>query len=72
MSDCVFCKIAEKKIPAKIVYEDDRAIAFDDVAPQARLQEDRRALSRGGRDSAGPVGVFSGAGLKLNAEGRGA
>lgn len=35
MSDCIFCKIAEKKIPAKIVYEDDRAIAFDDVAPQA-------------------------------------
>ncbi len=35
MSDCIFCRIAEKKIPAKIVYEDDRAIAFEDVAPQA-------------------------------------
>ncbi len=35
MSECIFCKIAEKSIPAKIVYEDDRAVAFDDIAPQA-------------------------------------
>lgn len=35
MSDCLFCKIVEKKIPAKIVYEDDLAVAFDDIHPQA-------------------------------------
>ncbi|HKN18789.1 MAG TPA: histidine triad nucleotide-binding protein [Dissulfurispiraceae bacterium] len=35
MSDCIFCKIAEKKIPAKIVYEDEHALAFEDVNPQA-------------------------------------
>lgn len=35
MSDCLFCKIAEKKIPSKIVHEDDRAVAFEDVNPQA-------------------------------------
>ncbi len=35
MSDCIFCKIAEKKIPSKIVHEDDKAVAFDDVNPQA-------------------------------------
>jgi len=35
MSDCLFCKIAEKKIPAKIIYEDDRAVAFEDITPQA-------------------------------------
>lgn len=35
MSDCLFCKIVEKKIPAKIVYEDDQAVAFDDIHPQA-------------------------------------
>jgi histidine triad (HIT) family protein len=35
MSDCLFCKIAEKKIPAKIVHEDDRCVAFDDINPQA-------------------------------------
>lgn len=35
MTDCIFCKIAEKKIPSKIVHEDDKAVAFDDVNPQA-------------------------------------
>ena len=35
MSDCLFCKIAEKKIPSKIVHEDDKAVAFEDVNPQA-------------------------------------
>lgn len=37
MSDCIFCKIAEKKIPSKIVHEDDKAVAFDDVNPQAPM-----------------------------------
>jgi histidine triad (HIT) family protein len=35
MSDCIFCKIAEKKIPSRIVHEDDQCLAFDDVNPQA-------------------------------------
>lgn len=35
MSDCIFCKIIDKKIPAKIVYEDDQALAFEDINPQA-------------------------------------
>jgi histidine triad (HIT) family protein len=35
MSDCIFCKIAEKKIPAKVVYEDDAVLAFEDLSPQA-------------------------------------
>jgi histidine triad (HIT) family protein len=35
MSDCIFCKIAEKKIPAKLVHEDDKVLAFDDINPQA-------------------------------------
>jgi histidine triad (HIT) family protein len=34
MSDCLFCKIIERKIPASIVYEDDRVIAFNDINPQ--------------------------------------
>jgi histidine triad (HIT) family protein len=33
--DCIFCKIAAGEIPAKLVYEDDRAIAFLDLNPQA-------------------------------------
>ena len=33
--DCLFCRIAEKKIPAKIVHEDADVVAFEDVNPQA-------------------------------------
>lgn len=33
---CVFCGIASKAIPSKIVYEDDFAIAFLDIAPRSR------------------------------------
>ncbi len=35
MIDNIFLKIVEKKIPAKIAYEDDRCLAFHDVNPQA-------------------------------------
>ncbi|MEE8329540.1 MAG: histidine triad nucleotide-binding protein [Thermodesulfovibrionia bacterium] len=35
--NCLFCKIAEKKIPSKIVYEDERALAFTDANPQAPI-----------------------------------
>jgi len=33
--DCLFCKIAKKEIPATIVYEDERALAFRDINPAA-------------------------------------
>lgn len=29
--DCIFCKIVNKEIPAKIVYEDDNVLAFEDI-----------------------------------------
>lgn len=35
MDDCIFCKIAAHQIPSTVVYEDDKVIAFDDLAPQA-------------------------------------
>src|SRR5262252_6453166 len=35
MGDCLFCKIIERTIPASIVYEDDRVLAFNDINPQA-------------------------------------
>ena len=35
MSDNIFLKIVERTIPADIVYEDDRSLAFRDVRPQA-------------------------------------
>mgnify|MGYP001591918215 CR=1 FL=1 len=31
--DCVFCKIAAKQLPASIVYEDSKVVAFLDIAP---------------------------------------
>jgi len=33
--DCLFCKIVKKEIPAKIVHEDERALAFRDINPAA-------------------------------------
>jgi histidine triad (HIT) family protein len=35
MADCLFCKIVEGKIPAKIVHQDADVIAFEDIDPQA-------------------------------------
>jgi len=35
MEKCIFCDIANKKVLANIVYEDDRILAFRDVNPQA-------------------------------------
>ena len=35
MDDCLFCKIGEKKIPSKLIYEDDEMFAFEDIHPQA-------------------------------------
>lgn len=35
MSDCLFCKIIAKTIPATIVYEDDQVLAFRDISPKA-------------------------------------
>jgi histidine triad (HIT) family protein len=35
MADCLFCKIINHEIPASIVYEDERILAFNDINPQA-------------------------------------
>lgn len=35
MNKTIFEKIIQREIPAKILYEDDRCIAFHDVNPQA-------------------------------------
>ncbi|MBA7541773.1 Purine nucleoside phosphoramidase [subsurface metagenome] len=37
MEDCIFCKIINKKIPASIVFEDEKIIAFNDINPQAPI-----------------------------------
>jgi histidine triad (HIT) family protein len=35
MPECLFCKVIERTIPASIVYEDERVLAFNDINPQA-------------------------------------
>ena len=36
MSNCIFCKIINKTIPANIIYEDDEIIAFYDIHPKTK------------------------------------
>ena len=35
MSTCLFCRIVNGDIPAKVVYQDDEVMAFDDINAQA-------------------------------------
>ena len=35
MTECLFCMLAAGEIPASIVHQDDRLIAFNDINPQA-------------------------------------
>ena len=36
MADCIFCKILNKEIPSKFVYEDDYCFAINDINPKAK------------------------------------
>jgi histidine triad (HIT) family protein len=36
-SDCLFCRIAAGTIPATLVHEGERLVAFRDISPQAPL-----------------------------------
>jgi histidine triad (HIT) family protein len=35
MSDCLFCRIRDGLIPARIVYRDELCLAFEDINPPA-------------------------------------
>ena len=35
MADTIFAKIIRGEVPARIIHDDDRCLAFHDVAPQA-------------------------------------
>jgi len=35
MEDCIFCKIADGRIPSELVHNDDICVAFNDLTPQA-------------------------------------
>ena len=37
MPDCLFCKIIGGQIPASLVYQDERVVAFKDINPQAPM-----------------------------------
>ena len=37
MENCIFCKIISGEISAKMVFEDERMIAFNDINPQAPI-----------------------------------
>ncbi len=34
-SDCLFCKVVSGEVPATVVHESDRVLAFRDINPQA-------------------------------------
>ncbi len=35
MNDCMFCQIIRHERPARIVFEDEQCLAFEDIRPQA-------------------------------------
>lgn len=35
--DCIFCKIITGEIGAKIIHQDEKVIAFEDISPQAPI-----------------------------------
>lgn len=35
MRNCIFCKILHRELPARVIYEDDLSMAFEDINPQA-------------------------------------
>ncbi len=64
MKDCIFCQIAEKKIPGDLVYEDELVSAFRDINPAAAVHiliipkkhiEGIKALSEEDKDLAGHI-----------------
>lgn len=36
-ADCIFCRVAAGQADARVVYEDERLVAIDDIRPQAPL-----------------------------------
>ncbi len=37
MSDCIFCKLANKEIPTEVVYENEDVFVFKDMEPMAKI-----------------------------------
>lgn len=32
---CIFCRVVSRELPARIIYEDEKILAFEDINPQA-------------------------------------
>lgn len=39
MSDCIFCKIVEGKIPSTKIFENENVVGFVDLHPQAKIHQ---------------------------------
>lgn len=39
MSDCIFCKLLDGKIPSTKIYEDENVVGFKDLHPQAKIHQ---------------------------------
>jgi len=37
MTQCIFCRIVERTLPARIIFEDEEIVAFEDAHPQAPI-----------------------------------
>lgn len=65
-SDCLFCGIVAGDIPATVVYEDDHAVAFADLNPQAPThvlvvsREHYDDIADLGRDAEAAAGLVAG------------
>jgi histidine triad (HIT) family protein len=35
MADCLFCKVVAGQVPATLVFQNDRVVAFKDITPRA-------------------------------------
>ena len=35
MQDCLFCRVINRVLPSKIVFENEEVVAFEDINPQA-------------------------------------
>jgi len=64
MSDCIFCRIVSREAPARIVYEDERVLAFEDIHPQAPVhlliipKQHIASLDKAPRGSEGLLGLL--------------
>ena len=63
MSNTLFTKIINREIPADIVYEDERSLAFKDIQPQAPLHVSCSGICSGWPSSVPPKTVWPTTGI---------